>query len=347
MNVISDLVTRICNVLVASDEGAHASGSAILGDWPGWAWAAFVIFILAMLTLDLGVLHRKAHEVKVKEALIWCAVWITLALSFNLLLLITKGKQIALEFLTGYLIEYSLSVDNIFVFILIFTYFQVPAKYQHRVLFWGILGALVMRAIMIFAGVALINAFHWVIFFFGALLIFSGLKMAFSKGKKMEPEKNPIIKLVKSYVPVTSEYHGQRFFVNIHGKKFATPLFVILILIEVTDLVFAVDSIPAILGITRNAFIVFTSNVFAILGLRSLYFALAGVMGMFAYLHYGLSAVLVFVGIKMIVNGIMEEGFIPIELSLAVVVLLLAGSVIASIIARKRSGGGEEVHGSH
>ncbi len=256
---------------------------------------------------------------------------------FNLLLLFTKGKRIALEFLTGYLIEYSLSVDNIFVFILIFTYFQVPSKYQHRVLFWGILGALIMRAIMIFAGVALINAFHWVIFVFGALLIFSGIKMAFAKGKKMEPEKNPVIILVRKYVPVTPEFHGQRFFVNIHGKLFATPLFVILILIEVTDLIFAIDSIPAILGITRNAFIVFTSNVFAILGLRSLYFALAGVMGMFAYLHYGLSAVLVFVGIKMIANGIMEDGFIPVELSLGVVVTLLAASVIASVIAKRRT----------
>ncbi len=316
---------------------AHETGSAILGDWPGWAWAAFVVFILAMLTLDLGVLHRKAHEVKMKEALAWCAVWVSLALLFNLLLLFTKGKRIALEFLTGYLIEYSLSVDNIFVFILIFTYFQVPSKYQHRVLFWGILGALIMRAIMIFAGVALINAFHWVIFVFGALLIFSGIKMAFAKGKKMEPEKNPVIILVRKYVPVTPEFHGQRFFVNIHGKLFATPLFVILILIEVTDLIFAIDSIPAILGITRNAFIVFTSNVFAILGLRSLYFALAGVMGMFAYLHYGLSAVLVFVGIKMIANGIMEDGFIPVELSLGVVVTLLAASVIASVIAKRRT----------
>jgi len=299
--------------------------------WPVWAWIAFVAFILAMLAIDLGLLHKRAHEVKLKEALTWCAIWISLAFAFNILVWVLHGPTQALEFLTGYVIEYSLSVDNIFVFILIFNYFHVPPAYQHRVLFWGIIGALTMRAGMIAAGVALITAFHWIVYVFGAFLVFSGIKMISSKGKKFEPERNPLLKIIRRIVPLTDGFRGQAFFVRIAGGVYSTPLFIVLVLVEFTDLVFALDSIPAILAITKNAFIVFTSNVFAILGLRSLYFALAGVMNMFRYLHYGLSAVLIFVGVKMVMNGIVGEGFIPIGVSLGVVAALIAASVLASI----------------
>jgi tellurite resistance protein TerC len=298
-------------------------------------WIIFNAFVLVMLALDLGVFHRKAHEVKMKEALTWSAVWIGLSLLFNFALL--KGwvggyeeavrSKVALEFLTGYVIEKSLSVDNVFVFALLFAYFNIPSQYQHRILFWGILGALVMRAILIFAGVALINSFHWIIYVFGAILVISGIKMWLAKDKKFEPEKNPVLKLVRKIFPVTNELHGQKFFTRVNGALVCTPLFVVLVFVEWSDLVFAVDSIPAILAVTKDPFIVYTSNVMAILGLRSLYFALAGIMGKFHLLHYGLSAILVFVGIKMMIVDFYK---LPTLLSLAVVGSILTISVIAS-----------------
>ncbi len=293
-------------------------------------WIGFNVFVLAMLALDLGVFHRKAHVVKIKEALIWSAVWITLALLFNLGIYFWRGEVAALEFLTGYLLEKSLSVDNVFVFLLIFSYFRVPALCQHKVLFWGILGALIMRAIFIAAGITLIQQFHWVIYVFGAFLIFTGIKMALQKDKEIHPEKNPVIKLFRRLMPVTEDYDEEsRFFVRKAGRLHATPLFVALLVVETTDVIFAVDSIPAILAITNDPFIVYTSNVFAILGLRALYFALAGIMQLFHYLHYGLSAILVFVGAKMLLADIYK---IPIGIALGVVAGILLVSVIASIL---------------
>ena len=293
-------------------------------------WIGFNVFVLAMLALDLGVFHRKAHVVKIKEALIWSAVWITLALLFNLGIYFWRGEVAALEFLTGYLLEKSLSVDNVFVFLLIFSYFRVPALCQHKVLFWGILGALIMRAVFIAAGITLIQQFHWVIYVFGVFLIFTGIKMALQKDKEIHPEKNPIIKLFRRLMPVTKEFDEKsRFFVRQGGILHATPLFVALLVVETTDVIFAVDSIPAILAITRDPFIVYTSNVFAILGLRALYFALAGIMQMFHQLHYGLSAILVFVGIKMLLADIYK---IPIGIALGVVAGILLVSVVASLM---------------
>ena len=292
-------------------------------------WVVFNIFVLAMLAIDLGVFHRKAHEIKIKEALIWSAIWITLALLFNLGIYFWRGPQTALEFLTGYLIEKSLSVDNIFIFLLIFSYFRVPALYQHKVLFWGILGALVMRAIFIAAGVTLIQKFHWLIYIFGGFLILTGIKMALEKEKKIHPERNPVLRLFRRFVPVTSDYEGDKFLVKREGRYFATPLFITLLIVETTDVIFAIDSIPAILAITLDPFIVYTSNIFAILGLRSLYFALAGIMQLFHYLHYGLSAILVFVGAKMLLAYIYK---IPVDIALGVVAGFLLISVIVSII---------------
>jgi len=302
-------------------------------------WVLFNGFVLSMLALDLGVFHKKAHEVKMKEALTWSAVWIVCALIFNTLIYnywdwmapgsVYSNKDAALAFLTGYLIEKSLSVDNVFVFLMVFTYFQVPSLYQHKVLFWGILGALVLRAIFIFAGVSLITTFHWTIYMFGALLIFTGINMSLQKDKKLQPEKNPVIRLFKRWFPVTNKYHGDRFFTKIDKRKVATPMFIVLLVIETTDVIFAVDSIPAILAITNNSFIVYTSNVFAILGLRALYFALAGIMGLFHYLHYGLSVILVFVGVKMMAVDFVK---IPVEYSLMVVLSILILSVIISKI---------------
>ena len=298
-----------------------------------YVWIGFLLFVFLMLALDLGIFHRKAHEVKIKEALIWSAVWISLAMIFNYGLYIFMGEQKALEFLTGYVIEKSLSVDNLFVFIMIFSYFNVPAKYQHRVLFWGILGALIMRAIFIFAGVALINKFHWIIYIFGAFLIFTGIKMSFHKDEKIDPEKNPLVRLFKKFMPVTATSHGEKFFVKLDGKMFATPLFVVLLLVEFTDLIFAVDSIPAILAITNDTFIIFTSNVFAILGLRALYFALAGITKYFYYIKYGLSAVLVFVGVKMTIVDIYK---VPIAYSLLIIMSILLLSIVFSLIFPKK-----------
>ena len=292
-------------------------------------WIVFNLFVLAMLVLDLKVFHRDAHEVKIKEALLWSAFWIALALVFNVGIYIFRGAEDALEYLTGYLIEKSLSVDNIFVFLLIFSYFRVPAQYQHKVLFWGILGALIMRAILIFAGVALIERFHWIIYIFGIFLIFTGIKLAFEKDKEIDPEKNPALLFVRRFMPVTEGFEGDRFFIRRAERLFATPLFLVLVVVETTDVIFALDSIPAILAITTDPFIVYTSNVFAILGLRALYFALAGLLQLFHYLHYGLSAILVFVGIKMLGSDIFH---IPVGVALGVVGGILALSVIASII---------------
>ena len=291
-------------------------------------WVIFNLFVLAMLALDLGVFHRKEHEVKFKEAVIWSIVWITLALLFNSGIYFWKGSKPALEFLTGYVIEKSLSVDNIFVFLLIFSYFKVPAQYQHKVLFWGILGALIMRAVFIVAGVTLIQKFHWIIYIFGAFLIFTGIKLWREKKKEIQPERNPVLKLFRKLVPVTEEYQQGKFFVKKDRRRLATPLFVVLLVVETTDLIFAVDSIPAILAITLDPFIVYTSNVFAILGLRALYFALAGLMRLFDYLHYGLAAILIFVGIKMILSDLLK---IPVGISLGVVAGILALSIMLSL----------------
>lgn len=296
-------------------------------------WICFLGFVLLMLALDLGVFHRKSHEIKLKEALIWTGVWISLALIFNYGVYVFMGKEKAVEFLTGYVIEKSLSIDNLFVFIMLFTYFKVDVKYQHKVLFWGILGALVMRAIFIFAGVALINKFHWIIYVFGALLIFTGIKMVFQKEEQINPEKNPLVRLFKKFFPFTNENQGGNFFVKKNGKRFATPLFVVLLIVEFTDLIFAVDSIPAILAITNDTFIIFTSNVFAILGLRALYFALAGITQYFHYLKYGLAAILVFVGVKM---TIVDWYKIPISTSLFVISGILVISVIVSVLFPKK-----------
>jgi tellurite resistance protein TerC len=302
---------------------------------PIWKWIAFNVFVLAMLALDLGVFHRRPHEVKMKEALGWSATWILLALSYNVGIYFWLGSHQALEFLTGYLIEKSLSIDNLFVFLLIFTYFRVPSRYQHEVLFWGIIGALVTRALFIAMGITLIQRFGWIIYIFGGVLIYSGIKMALEKDKKINPEKNPVLKLFHRLMPVTEAFADGKFFVKQDGRRFATPLLVVLVMIETTDVIFAVDSIPAVLAITRDPFIVYTSNVFAILGLRALYFALAGVMNMFHHLHYGLSAILVFVGTKMILSAWHIE--IPTVIALGAIATLVTLSIIASLIWPKPS----------
>jgi tellurite resistance protein TerC len=295
-------------------------------------WILFNLFVLSMLVLDLGVFHRRAHTVKFREALAWSGAWIVLAAIFAVVIFFWHGRTPALEFVTGYVIELSLSVDNLFVFLLIFRFFQVPAIHQHKVLFWGILGALIMRAIFIAAGVSLIQKFHWIIYAFGAFLVYSGIKLFFQEEAEIHPEKNPVLRLFRRWVPVTKDYVGNKFFVRSAGL-YATPLFVVLLVVETTDLLFAVDSIPAILAITRDAFIVYTSNVFAILGLRSMYFALAGMMEMFRYLHYGLSLVLISVGAKMLLSHYFE---IPTSVALAAVAGVLAISVIASMANPKK-----------
>jgi tellurite resistance protein TerC len=292
-------------------------------------WIGFNVFVLIMLALDLGVFHRKSKEISVKEAFLWTGFWILLAFVFNIIVYYTQGTEKAFEFFTGYLIEKSLSVDNIFVIILIFSYFQVPAAHQHKVLFWGILGALVMRGAFIFAGVELIARFHWLIYIFGGFLIYTGIKILSSGDMKIDPDKNPVIKLARRFFSITDKFEGDQFFVIREGKKWATPLFLVLVLIESTDLIFAVDSIPAILAVSDDTFIVYTSNVFAILGLRSLYFALAGIEKYFKYLKYGVSAILVFVGIKM---AIIDFYKIPIEISLAFIFIALSLATLASMI---------------
>jgi tellurite resistance protein TerC len=305
-------------------------------------WGGFVLFVLAMLAIDLGIFHRKSHTVSIKEASIWVIVWITCATIFGIGLWLRNGSEQALAFAAGYVIEYSLSMDNIFVFVLIFTYFAVPAAYQHRVLFWGIIGALIMRGIMIAAGAALIKQFHWIIYIFGAFLVFTGIRMAFHDNAEIHPEQNPLIRLARRVMPVTKDYEGEHFFVRHGGKLFATPLFLVLLMVESTDLIFAVDSIPAIFAVTTDPFIVFTSNVFAILGLRSLYFVLAGAVDKFHYLKIGLSVVLTFVGIKMLAS---EWYKMPTAVSLLVILLVLGTSVVASLIRARRLEASEG-HGS-
>jgi len=291
-------------------------------------WIAFNVAVIGVLALDLGVFHRTPHAVSLKEATVWSVIWILLALVFNAVVLLWKGQEPALQFLAGYLIEKSLSVDNIFVFVLIFTFFAVPVELQHRVLFWGILGALIMRGVFIAAGAALLEAFHWVMYLFGAFLVATGVKMALMKHAEVHPENNPLVRLVRRLLPVAPDYRGSRFFVREAGRWMATPLLLVLVMVESTDLVFAVDSIPAIFAITRDPFIVYTSNVLAILGLRSLYFLLAGIIQRFRFLKLGLSVVLVFVGVKMVLSDVVK---IPIGLSLGIITVVLAVSIVASL----------------
>lgn len=308
-----------------------------------WLWVGFNVFVLAMLALDLGVFHRHTHTVSVKEATIWSVVWVALSMCFNVGLYFFwdtlsptsqySNGEAALAFFTGYLIEKSLSVDNIFVFVLIFTYFAVPALYQHRVLFWGIIGALLMRGILIAVGAALLHEFHWIIYIFGGFLIFTGIRMAFHKDEELHPEDNPLVKLFRRFMRVTPQYADDKFFVRQAGLLMATPLFLVLLIVESTDLVFALDSIPAIFAVTEDPFIIYTSNVFAILGLRSLYFVLAGVIDKFHYLKLGLSVVLTFVGIKMVIAEFYK---IPIGVSLGAIATILTISILASLLHTQR-----------
>lgn len=294
-----------------------------------WLWIIFNAFVVAMLVLDQIIFHKKAHAVTMKEAAGWSIFWVSLALLFNLGIYFWRGQKPALEFFTGYLIELSLSVDNLFVFLVIFSYFRVPGAYQHKVLLWGIIGAQVMRAIFIFAGVSLISMFHWLIYLFGAFLIFTGIKMFSHKDEEIHPEQNPVFKLFKKFLPVTNAYENDKFFIKQGVRYIATPLFMVLVFIDIIDLIFALDSVPAVLAITLDPFIVYTSNIFAILGLRAFYFVLAGMMKLFHYLHYGLSVILVFVGVKMIIGDIFA---IPIGIALSVVILTLLASIAASLI---------------
>jgi tellurite resistance protein TerC len=298
-----------------------------------WLWVGFNLFVLAMLALDLGVFHRKTHVVTFKESISWTVVWVAMAMVFNLGVAHFMGNDKGLEFFTGYVIEKSLSVDNVFVFALLFSYFAVPALYQHKVLFWGILGALAMRAVMIVLGAALITKFSWIIYIFGGFLILTGIKMIVKRDEEIHPERNPVVRWFKRFMPVTPDYRGDKFFVREDGVRKATPLFVALLLVEISDVIFAVDSIPAIFAVTKDPFIVYTSNVFAILGLRSLYFALAGVMDKFHYLKIGLGVVLTFVGVKMVLAH--SAWKIDTHVSLAVIVVVLATSVVMSLLRPK------------
>jgi len=307
-------------------------------------WILFNLFVLAMLALDLGVFHREKHAVKFREAIGWTCFWMALAACFALLIYFfghtvagghaETNPQLSLEFITGYVVELSLSVDNLFVFLLIFRYFRVPRELQHNVLFWGVVGALVMRAIFIVAGVALLRRFHWIIYIFGAILIYSGIKLLAEHGKTIKPDANPVLRTFRHFFRVTDDYHGDRYFIRRGVMRYATPLAVVLLMVETTDLLFATDSIPAVLAITRNPFIVYTSNVFAILGLRSLYFALAGMIEAFHFLHYGLSVILIFIGVKMLASNFIE---IPIGVALGVVAGVQVLSVGLSLAFPRRS----------
>ena len=299
-------------------------------------WVIFGVLVLGLLALDLGLGRRRVDALPLREALAWSALWVVVAILFGVGIYDRSGSTRALEYFTGYLVELSLSADNVFVFLLIFTYFRVPAQHQHRVLFWGILGALVMRGVFIAAGVTLIHRFHAVIYVFGAILVGSGIKMLFEGDKEIHPERNPVLRLARRVLPVTKDYVGGRFFTVRPGGLLATPLFVVLLMVETTDLLFAVDSIPAVLAITRDPFVVYTSNIFAILGLRSLYFALAGFLGLFRYLSVGLSAILILVGAKMLVSDVVV---VPTHLSLLVIALILATSIVASVLRPKATGG--------
>lgn len=298
-------------------------------------WVLFGLLVIALLALDLGVAHRRAHNIKIREALVWTAVWIGLALLFDVGIYFWQGSEQALSFLTAYVIEKSLSVDNLFVFVLIFAYFGVEAKYQHKVLFYGIVGALVMRAIFIGVGVTLIHMFHWVIYVFGAFLIVTGFRMGLQKDREVHPQKNPLVKLFRRFMPVTQDYVDGKFMVKRDGRWIATPLMVVLLVIESTDIVFAVDSIPAVLAVSTDPFIVYTSNIFAILGLRALYFALAGAMRLFHKLHVGLALILVFIGVKMVLADVVK---MPIGIALGVVGGVLVISIVASLLLPVRDG---------
>ena len=297
-----------------------------------WPWVAFLSLIFVLLALDLGVFHRRPHAIRPREAAFWSAVWIALSLSFNAFIFVWKGHAPALEFLTGYLIEKALSVDNLFVFVLIFAYFKVPAEYQHRILFWGILGALITRALLIGAGALLLARFEWLIYLFGAFLVFTGFKLTRGQDEEIHPEGNRIVRLTRRLFPVSKDFDGPRFFTRVDGRRVLTPLFIVLVMVETTDIVFAVDSIPAIFGVTRDPFIVFTSNIFAILGLRALYFLLAGVLEMFEYLNLGLAVVLIFIGAKMLLERWVH---VPIGVSLGVVFGVLALTAAASMVKRR------------
>jgi len=297
---------------------------------PMIGWGVFGLVVVAMLVIDLRLRGGHDRAIGIKEALVWSAGWVAVALVFNVGVLYFKGSEVALNFLAGYLIEKALSLDNIFVFLMIFSYFGVAPQHQYKVIFWGIIGALALRAIFIAAGIALIAKFHWIIYVFGALLVWTGIKMAMDKGEEMDLERNPVVRFFRRFVPLTATYEGDRFFVQRNGKWLATPLFVVMWVINVMDVVFAVDSVPAVFAITLDPFIVFSSNVFAILGLRALYFALAGLMQLFHYLHYGLALILVFVGAKMLLTYF--EIHIPVVAALGVLALILAGSVVVSIL---------------
>ncbi|HEX2224836.1 MAG TPA: TerC family protein [Thermoanaerobaculia bacterium] len=294
-----------------------------------WQWGTFFVLVLAMLALDLGVINRKAHRVSLREATFWSIVWTLVALAFNAWVYYRFGNQAGLEFLTGYVIERSLSFDNIFVFIVIFNYFAVPAEYQHRVLFWGILGALISRGVFVILGAALLSRFEWLFWVFGAFLVWTGAKILLQKEGEIHPEKNPVLLAFERFVPFTTKYHGQKFFIRDAGRLVATPLMLVLVVVEATDVVFAVDSIPAVFGVTRDPFIVFTSNIFAILGLRALYFLLAGLMHKFRYLSVGLGLVLVFIGAKMVLEAWIH---IPTLWSLGVVIAILTVAIVASLL---------------
>ena len=294
-----------------------------------WFWVAFIVFVLGMLALDLGVFHRKAHVIHPKEAAIWTGVWVTLAMLFAAGLAVFQSPHTALTFVTGYVIEESLSVDNIFVIVMIFSYFRVPEKYQHRVLFWGIVGALLMRGMFIGLGTLLLARFHWIIYVFGGMLVITGIRMAFKQDEEFDGDSNAIVRGARRVLPFSSKYAGHHFFTIENGRRVATPLLLVLVLVEFTDLIFAVDSIPAIFAVTSDPFLVFTSNIFAVLGLRSLYFLLANVVYKFHFLKYGLSVILTFVGAKMLLERYWKA---PILLSLAVVVAVLAASIILSLI---------------
>ena len=293
-------------------------------------WVLFNVFVAAMLALDLGVFHKPAEQPTLRQSLVWSGIWISLAALFAVLIYFWQGQTAALEFSTGYVIELSLSADNLFIFLLIFRYFHLPQQEQYRVLFWGIIGAIAMRAAFIFAGVGLMRKFHWVIYVFGLLLVYSGLRLLFQRGERIHPENNPVLRLFRRVFPVTEDYVGGKFFVR-REKLYATPLLLVLLVIETTDVIFAVDSIPAVLSITLNTFIVYTSNIFAILGLRSMFFALSSLMEIFEYLHYGISCVLVFVGLKMLLSHYYE---VRTDVSLAVIAGTLLVTILASLLRR-------------
>lgn len=307
---------------------------AVMDTLPVWAWVAFFLFIAAMLALDLGIFQRESHEVKMKEALAWCGVWFTLAMIFNGIIWYWRGSELGQQFLAAYLIELCLSIDNVFVFILIFAYFKVPARWQHRVLFWGIIGAVLMRAVFILVGVSVIQRFHWVLYLFGLFLVYTGIKMALpSKGEvDVDPDHNPLVRLFKRFYPVAPHNEHGHFFTRFEGRRAATPLFIVLLVVETTDVVFALDSIPAVLAITKDGFVALTSNIFAILGLRSLYFALSGIMQLFRYLKVGLAIILVFIGVKMLIEHWVD---VSTATSLGVIASVLTMSVLLSVLIKE------------